>query len=61
MAEFIPIDLFTIRGDARKELSTVFGEAAKRRDPDVSDEYLKKTERQTFTFAPDRCGHRLFD
>jgi len=37
-----PYRFITIRGDARKELSKVFGEAIKRRDPEVSDEYLKK-------------------
>ena len=37
-----PYRFITIRGEARTELSKVFGEAIKRRDPDVSDEYLKK-------------------
>jgi len=39
-----PYRFMTIRGDARIELSKVFGEAVKRRDPDVSQEYLKKQE-----------------
>ena len=37
-----PYRFISIRGDARRKLSTVFGEAVKRRDPDVSDDYLKK-------------------
>ncbi|MDH5354434.1 MAG: nitroreductase [Gammaproteobacteria bacterium] len=37
-----PYRFITIRGDARHELSRVFGEAVKRRDPDVSSDYLKK-------------------
>ena len=39
-----PYRFITIRGDARKELSKVFGEAVKRRDPKVSTEYLKKQQ-----------------
>ncbi len=37
-----PYRFMTIRGDSRHELSRVFGKAVKRRDPDVTDEYLKK-------------------
>ncbi len=37
-----PFRFITIRGDARYRLSEVFGAAVKRRDPQVSDEYLKK-------------------
>lgn len=37
-----PYRFITIRGDARHELSRVFGEAVKKRDLDVTDEYLKK-------------------
>jgi nitroreductase len=37
-----PYRFITIRGDARIKLSEVFAKAIKQRDPDVSDEYLKK-------------------
>lgn len=37
-----PYRFITIRGDARHELSRVFGDVVKKRDPDVSDDYLKK-------------------
>ncbi len=37
-----PYRFITIRGDARIALSKVFAEAAKRRDPEISDEYLNK-------------------
>lgn len=37
-----PYRFIIIRGEARYKLSRVFGEAVKRRDPDVSDDYLKK-------------------
>ncbi len=37
-----PYRFITIRGDARHELSNVFAKAVSRRDPDVSDQYLKK-------------------
>lgn len=37
-----PYRFITIRDDARQKLSEVFGEAVKRRDPEVSDAYLKK-------------------
>ncbi len=37
-----PYRFITIRGDARIALSNVFAQAVKRRDPDVSDEYLNK-------------------
>ena len=39
-----PYRFITIRGDARYKLSKVFGEAVKRREPDVSDDYLKKQQ-----------------
>ena len=39
-----PYRFISIRGDARLALSKVFGEAIKRRDPDVSPEYLKKQQ-----------------
>lgn len=37
-----PYRFITIRDEARRKLSDVFGEAVKLRDPDVSDAYLKK-------------------
>ena len=37
-----PYRFMTIRGDARHELSRVFGDAVKKRDPDVTNEYFKK-------------------
>ena len=37
-----PYRFITIRDEARQKLSEIFGEAAKRRDPNISDEYLKK-------------------
>ena len=37
-----PYRFIIIRGDARYRLSEVFGSAVKKRDPRVSDEYLKK-------------------
>ena len=37
-----PYRFITIRGDARQQLSEVFGNAVKRRDPDVTDQYLQK-------------------
>lgn len=37
-----PYRFITIRGDARKELSNVFAQAVKKRDPDAGDEYLNK-------------------
>ena len=37
-----PYRFITIRDGARYELSEVFGKAVSRRDPDVSDAYLKK-------------------
>lgn len=37
-----PYRFIIIRGDARYELSSVFGEAMTRRDPNVSPEYLHK-------------------
>lgn len=39
-----PYRFISIRGDARLELSRIFGEAVKQRDPDVSPEYLKKQQ-----------------
>lgn len=37
-----PYRFITIRGDARTELSKVFAQAVRRRDPDVDEEYLDK-------------------
>ena len=37
-----PYRFISIRGDARQRLSEVFGEATKRRDPDVEPDYLQK-------------------
>ena len=37
-----PYRFISIRGDARKRLSEVFGEATQRRDPDVEPAYLQK-------------------
>lgn len=39
-----PYRFITIRGDDRQALSSVFSEAVKLRDPDVTDEYLKKQQ-----------------
>jgi len=39
-----PYRFISIRGDARHELSRVFGEACQRRDPYVTPEYLKKQQ-----------------
>ena len=37
-----PYRFISIRGDARKSLSELFARAVKQRDPQVTDEYLKK-------------------
>ncbi|MEE8365593.1 MAG: nitroreductase [Gammaproteobacteria bacterium] len=37
-----PYRFITIRGDARYELSEVFGQAVSKRDPNASDAYVKK-------------------